>query len=227
MPILPSLLGWMIRRDLRGAFRRVCWVGPELDVPAGMPLAIYANHHSFYDGYLLWYWLNQHLGRPIITWMAEWDTFPLFSPLGVLPFPEEDARRRLTTIRTTARRMREHSNTALFYFPEARLHAPEEGILPFDETAFSRFDRLFPEKRWVPIAIHVSWWGEAQPTALLSAGTPHAAAAGDEHLRLLETWESLRQSKPGDGKVLFEGRHSPNEQWDLSITRRFFSRYIR
>lgn len=216
----------MMHRDLRRSFRRICWVGPAPALPDDRPVVLYANHHHFHDGYLLWLVIRDLLGRQAITWMEEWDRFPFFGAAGAYPFPPDDARRRMATMRRTAHRLRDEPGTALFYFPEGELHAPETGIHPFAEGAFARLDRLFPEKYWWPVAIHVTFRGEALPTALLTGGTLHPAADGEEHLRLETLWKSLRSGEPEMEQVLLEGQHSPHETWDFSFAQRFFARYL-
>lgn len=212
--------------DLRKAFRRVCWVGARPDLPSQTPVIAYANHHNFYDGHLLWLVVDRLLGRPPALWMADWDRFPFFAPSGAQPFPPDDARRRSATLRRTARRFRQTPETMLIYFPEGRLHAPEDGVLPFDTQAFSNLDRLFPEKRWWPVAVYVTWRGEARPTAFLTAGEPHATSHGQERATLEDLLSTLRTKYPDDAHVLLEGRSGPSERWDFSFLAPFFKRYL-
>ncbi|MEZ4701627.1 MAG: acyltransferase [Rhodothermales bacterium] len=225
--MIEYLVSRLIVSGLASAFRRVCWVGDPPDWPADLPVAIYANHHGFYDGHLLWYAVERGLDRSLILWMEEWDRFPLFAPCGAVPFPSDDPARRVATIRRTAARMAQDPRTTLTYFPEGRLHAPEEGLLAFPDGVFARLDRLFPAKLWAPVALHVTWWGDSLPTALLHAGTPHATSSGDERDRLEALWAPLRAARPAHTTLLFEGRRGPNEGRDFRMTRTFFSRYIR
>ncbi len=224
--VLGGLVRRMLRRDLRAAFRRVAWVGAAPRLPRGVPVICFANHHSYYDGHLLWLVVEEMLGRPATLWMADWDRFPFFGAAGAQPFPEGDARRRSATLRRTARRFREDPETVLIYFPEGRLRAPEEGIAPFSEKTFERLDRLFPEKVWWPVAIHVTWWGEAKPTALLSGGAPHAEATGRERACLAAQWNALCSQRPHAYLTLLEGRPGVAERWDFSLASRFFRRYL-
>lgn len=224
--VLGGLVRRMLRRDLRQAFRRVVWVGAPPRLPRGVPAICYSNHHGYYDAHLLWLVIERVLGRRATLWMADWDRFPFFAAAGAQPFPEGDARRRSATLRRTARRFRERPETVLIYFPEGRLHAPEEGLLPFSEEAFRRLDRLFPQKAWWPVALRVTWWGEAKPTALLSGGAPHAKADGGERARLAAQWNALCDGKPEAYRTLLEGRSGAAERWDFSLASRFFRRYL-
>lgn len=220
------LVSALMRSELRSSFRRICWVGDWPDLPPDVPTVIYANHHHFYDGHLLWWLITQTLRRRPMTWMADWDRFPFFAAVGAQPFPPDDPARRRATLRRTARRFREDPSTVLVYFPEGRLHPPEDGIAPFDPHHFERLARLFPTAQWWPLAIHVTWWGDAAPTALLSGGYTHAHPTGHEHATLERHWLALRREHPSAVETLFEGRRSPSDRWSFSFARPFFKRYL-
>lgn len=223
---LHALVRRLMRRSLHAAYRRVCWAGSPPDLPAGVPVVAYANHHHFFDGYLMDVVVDAILDRPGITWMEDWDRFPFFAAAGACPFPKDDPRRRAATLRHTVRRFRADPSTVLVYFPEGRLHAPEEGVLSLDTEALARLDRLLPEKLWWPVGIHATWWGEAQPTALLGGGTPHATADGRERDRLDALVRRLRATHPQEARVLLQGRRSPQETWNFAFSRRFFERFL-
>ena len=230
--MVKRLVEWLIRRDLRRAFRRVAWVGPAPALPSSAPVVLYATHHHFYDGHLLWLLLEELLERPGTLWMEDWDRFPFFAAVGVQPFPpgdsEQAAARRRATLRRTARRLRETPQTALVYFPEGRLHAPREELLPFPDEAFERLARLFPDDtHWLPVALHVAQTGDARPTALLAGGDSHDAPDGRERERLRAARRALQNAFPDDAtRTLLGGRRGPDERWDLSWMAPFFERYL-
>ncbi len=217
----------LIRRTLRRDFRRVVWVGgrgPTL--PEGRPAVVYLNHHTFQDGYLLWLLTHRVLRRPTVLWMEDWDRAPLFGPLGVLPFPPDDRRQKLATVRETARRLRADPRTLFLYFPEGDLRPPDLGLGPFDAERFERLARLLPpETLWWPAALRLTWWGEDRPTALMAAGEPHEAPDGRERERLEALLARLHDVRPGEGTVLLEGQPSPHERWDLSRLAPLFRRW--
>jgi len=216
----------MMRRDLRTSFRRICWVGdwpPPL--PDG-PVILYANHHHYYDGHLTWLVATERLGRPSTLWMADYDRFPFFAAVGVQPFPPDDPTRRAATIRRTARRFREAPRTVMVYFPEGELLSPDGGVRDFSSDAAQRIGRLYPDATWWPVAIHVTWWGESSPTALLTGGTPHDAPDGRERERLSELRHSLCTPDPSPLHPLVDGSRGASEIWRLSVTRPFFDRYL-
>lgn len=220
-----SLVEGLFRFDLWRNFRRVCWIGnwpPEL--PEG-PVIAYSNHHSYYDGHLAWLLFRARLHRPPTTWMEEWDRFPFFAALGAQPFPLDDATRRAATIRRTGRRFEDDPQTVLIYYPEGRLHSPDEGIAPFDEAALQRIADFYEEARWWPYATHVTWRSGARPTALLTGGTVHDAD-GNEQARLTQLWQKLQQPRNGSNHVLLEGSRSAHELFDFSVLSSVFERYL-
>jgi len=222
----------LMRHELRSTFRRVAWMSDrspsETDgVPGAAPVILYANHHHFYDGHLLWYLLTKWMRRPATIWMNEWEHYPFFAAVGAQPFPPENASRRAATLRRTARRFREEPHTVLVYFPEADLHAPAAGIHPFPEDAIQRLGRLYPEATWWPVAIDVTSWGDKYPTACLRPGTPHRAPDGTERDRLRHLWHTLRKTGPeSPHTILLDGRKSPTDIWDFSRLAPFFERYL-
>ena len=219
MSILRTLVERLMTHDLRRAFRTIYWTGDPPGLPPDTPVILYANHHHFYDGHLLWLVIRRMLHRRPLTWMADWDRFPLFGPVGALPFPPDDSRRRAATIRHTARLFREQPAHMLVYFPEGHLHAPEDGIQAFDTLGPLRLNRFFPDACWWPVGIHVTWRGHDRPVAFLGGGTPHTTATGYEYEHLRTTWHTVRKAEVQEARLLLDGRPSPHERWRLSWLR--------
>lgn len=215
---------------MQRTFRRMVWVGPApwetgaLD-PA-RPVVLYTNHHSFHDGYILWQLVGRTLGRPLLIWMSEWEQIPIFGSLGTLPFPPDDPRQRLATIRETARRLTQAPSHVFVYFPEAELRAPDTGLGDFDAGAFARLARVFPaDTQWWPVGVRVTWWGEDRPTVLFNGDPPHAAPDGRERERLQTLLTELRAVTPDTGRTLFDGAASAHERWNLSALAPLFRRW--
>jgi len=215
----------LLRFDLRRSFQRVCWVGEwPPDVPEG-PLIAYANHHHFYDGHLAWLLFRARMNRCPTLWMAEWDRFPFFAAVGAQPFPPDAPSRRAATIRRTARHFRNRPRPVLVYYPEGTLHSPDDGIRAFDPSALQRLGELYPEASWWPYAVHVTWWDDATPTALLAGGDSHEPD-GQERTRLQHLWQLLRTPDRPSTHLLLQGYGSLEEWWDFSFTASFFKRYL-
>ena len=223
----------LITRSLRGSLRRAVWIGaaPHEAIPPGTPVVLYANHHYFHDSYLLWHLTRRVLDRRFVVWMEAWERAPLFGPIGARPFPVGDARTRAATLRRTARQMTADPATALVFYPEARLGPPDAGLQPFSADLLPRLARVFPpETRWCPVAVRLTWWGEEQPTALLTAGPAHAVPDGHEADRLRALIRHLEQVHPGeagarlppDAALLLDGKPADSERWDLSRLAPFY-----
>lgn len=225
-PLFGRAVERLMRRALRGAFARVDWVGPLPQVPPDASVVLYANHHSFYDGYLLWRVVDELLGRRALTWMAEWHRFPFFAAVGALPFPPDDARTRAATIRRTAQRFAAGPHWGLVYFPEGVLHRAEEGLLPFETALLPRLDTILPHKVWLPVAVYCTWDGGDRPVVRMAAGEAHAALDGGEHARLDALWHSLRTPDAPVTRALLPRRAPTQHRWDFSIAAPFFRRYL-
>jgi 1-acyl-sn-glycerol-3-phosphate acyltransferase len=230
--IITTAVRALMRHELRSTFRRVAWMsenrpGETPGLPDDQPVILYANHHHFYDGHLLWYILRHELHRPGTIWMNDWDLYPFFAAVGAQPFPPDDPRRRAATVRRTARRFRDRPDTVMVYFPEAELHAPARGIQPFPDGAIERLARLYPDAAWWPVAIDITSWGDKFPTACLRPGTPHDTPDGTERDRLTRLWHTLRDTPPdAPHHILVDGRRSPTDVWDFSRLAPFFERYL-
>jgi len=220
---------WM-RWDLRRSFQRIEWHGPwPPALPEARPLIVCANHHHFYDGHLLWYLLTDTLGRPSMVWMQEWNRFPLFAPVGALPFPPDDPQTRATTVRRTARQFQAHPGAALFYFPSGTLQSPNVGIGPYAVERFVRLHRLYPDALFWPVALHVTWDGAPHPVAQFRAGPcldleRQAPGAIETHLRC--QWRRLRETTAAPTHLLMRGRTSPADRWSFAWTLPLFKRLL-
>lgn len=212
--------------SLRKAYRRICWVGPIPDFAENKPIVLYANHTTFHDGYVLWLVSKTLFNREVHLWMEEWDAFPLFGAVGARPFPRDDARQRMRTMRSTAQFLASSPDSTLIYFPEGELHPPEKGILPFPEDTMQRLAKILPDAYWWPVGIHLTTRGEAQPTLILTAGEPHAIPDGKERDRLSKCVDLLRSDVLECGRILLGGKQSPNETWDFRFLKPFFKRYL-
>lgn len=208
-----------MRHSLRRSLRRVCWIGPVPEVASDRPVIAYANHHHFLDGHLLWLAAHELFGRPFIVWMEELDRYPFFAAQGAMPFPPNEPQRRSATIRRSRSALAKPPYPLLAYFPGGQLTAPESGLPTEDLRTISRLSRIMPPATWVPIAIHVTWWGDSAPTALLAAGSPHREPTGDEMNRLRRALDQARSPDPVVGRTLMEGKRGVNEKWNLSFLR--------
>ena len=206
-----GLLERFLVRQLRRDLRRIEWIGGLPRLPADRPVVIYANHTAFHDSLILGFLARRMLGREPCVWMEEYDRFPVFRWVGALPFPPDDPNRRYATIRRTAARMRD-PRTALIYFPEARLHPFEEGVLEFPPEVFPRLGEVLPASLWWPVALKLSIWETARPVATLTGGVAETKPRGDERERLASLLPRL-ENVEGKRTFLLEGKRGPDERW--------------
>ncbi len=163
---LGRLVRAMIYRDLRKGFRRVLWTPPPAATPRQVILV--ANHHGWFDGYLM-FALAERLDRPILDWIAEYDSFPLFGHVGGLPFPPDDPARRTATVRKTIRLMRDEG-VSLLLFAEGVLHeAPD--LLPFGRS-LDLVAAKVPGAAVIPCALVYAMGIHQLPEARLRVGAP-------------------------------------------------------
>jgi hypothetical protein len=177
---------------------------------------LYGNHHAFYDAQILGYLTERVLGRRTIVWMDELERFPFLAALGALPFPSDDAPRRIRTIRATRRLMTRYSETALIYFPEAHLHRVEEGILPFPDDRVRRLADVLPSAHFWPVALRVTDWHQATPSAVLAGSPWRVGSAGGERGALADLVQRLGRNDGLDERLLLDGHPGPNERWDFT-----------
>lgn len=160
----------------------------------------------------------QAAGVRCLDWITEFDAFPLFSRIGGMPFPRDDANVRAATIRTTIRRMRSES-LGLVMFAEGELHYPPE-LLPLGR-ALETVANSVSGCQVVPVAIQYEMAMHERPEAYLLPGSP--VPPGDGLLiRTRDALQSLlaecsfkvRQQRAG-WEVLVSGTLDVNERWDM------------
>lgn len=216
----------MMRRTLQSALHDVTLCGARPSIPPDAPVVLYMNHQYFYDGYVAWWFLKTVLQRNCLVWMREWHRFPFFAASGAYPFPDDQPRRRLRTIKQTMERITNRPEDALLLFPEGTMHAMNEPLLPFDDRLFSILHRLGPSALFVPLALHVTHANEALPSARLLCGIPHQTPTGEERKTLEGLTKRLRDSLCPTAEVLLQGTASPNARWSFRFAAPWFERYL-
>lgn len=159
---------WLIMRSLRSHFRGVYLLDRDAPDPA-QSIIFFANHHYWWDGYLLHLLTRHWRPKSSMVWMRELTSFPPFDALGAMPFPDTSPAARASTIRRTLRALQSQP-AALFLFPEGDMH-PAPHLAPFKEGLHWLHKHL-PQVQLKPLAIHIEQGIHQHPEAFIIAG-PH------------------------------------------------------
>ena len=206
-----------VLRALRLHFRGVYLLETEPPDPS-RPAIVLANHHYWWDAYLLHALAREWRPGQARVWMRELTPFPPFAALGALPFPDGDAVVRATTIRKTLREL-QTTPTLLFIFPEGELH-PAPGLLPFGRALYWLRKQL-PEVPMYPAAIRMAQGIHQRPEAQVLLGRP-LSVAGEQQAawlgaarrsveQLLADLERHWEDEPLSFRCIVEGRLSVDE----------------
>lgn len=209
-----ALVDRMIRRSVRKAFRNVYW--QPLSEPIQTPCILLANHHGWYDGYLM-YLLATRLGIRIVDWIEEFDAFPPFAKVGGMPFPSGNAAVRGATIRRTLHLLKT-GDRSLVLFGEGVLHRPPD-VLPLGKTLQWLVDKA-PNVTVHPVGLVYDHSLHERPEAFLKIGQ-----ALGHHTDVLQSGQaalidllSVIQRELGDEarwQTLHKGTPDVNERWDM------------
>lgn len=212
--VLGRMVGSMIRRSVRARFRGIFWQPPQL--PEHRPLIFAANHHSWFDGYVMFHAVTR-LGVPCLDWIEEFDAFPLFARVGGMPYPVGDPTARATTVRQTIRLMKT-ANRSLVLFAEGVLHEPPE-VFPFGralEVVARKTGALV-----IPTALRYTFSMHERPEAWVRFGEPIAADTDSLADRARSSVVSLLD-QPVDREqfeLLARGTLDVNERWGMNRKR--------
>ncbi|CAN5905570.1 lysophospholipid acyltransferase family protein [soil metagenome] len=149
---LPTIVNRSLRTGLHGIWAKGDWAG----LPAG-PYILAANHHSWWDLYLIWR-LRDRLKRTLTGFMDEetLEKFPFFRRQGVISSTE---------VRLALRRLAR--GDVLQIFPEGELR--QAGQVQEVEAGLS----FLAHKAWVPVyplAFRVVMRGAERPEAFIVLG---------------------------------------------------------
>ena len=206
------MVGSMIRRSVRTRFRNVYCRFDDSAISA--PTVLYANHHGWMDGYLMFH-LVCKLNIKSVDWIEEFDSFPLFRYVGGMRYTPNEMVQRAKTIRQTIRLMNKEK-VSLVIFPEGVMHRPPS-ILPLGR-AIEVIAKKVPGVTFTPVAIRYEQSIHERPEAWLWTGTPHPfSTLQDCHDRLTRQLGCLQTSiaKGESFPVLAKGTLDVNERFDM------------
>ncbi|MEW5739415.1 MAG: lysophospholipid acyltransferase family protein [Myxococcota bacterium] len=209
-------LTWLIERyvarKVRTAFRGVWARGVLPDAEGG--LLVYANHSSFWDGFVI-HQLAKRAGWDGYAMMEEENLarYPFHARIGAFSVRRGDRRAALVSVRYAADVLRRRK-AAVFIFPEGELRPGQGPLGPLQRgvEVIARHARV----RCLPVAIRYAFLEHEYPDVLLEVGAPHPP---DELPRFVDELSRVYQRvcaarDTGGFTRLIEGRRSVQERWD-------------
>jgi 1-acyl-sn-glycerol-3-phosphate acyltransferase len=206
------VIGAYVGHKVRQAFRGV-WVRGALPSSEG-GLVVYANHTSFWDGFLL-HQLSLAAGWDAYAVMEEQNLarYPFHARLGAFSVRRGDPASALATVRY-AKRLLQRPKAAVCIFPEGVLHPGGGPPAPLERGVelLARAAKV----RAVPLAIRYAFLDHEYPDILLEVGTPHPAGELAVYTRELRAcWERVSTARDTSGfSLIVRGRRSVQERWD-------------
>jgi 1-acyl-sn-glycerol-3-phosphate acyltransferase len=145
-----------------------------LEVTPAVPVLLLANHVSWWDGFLLFYFSKKYFPEHqfrIVMGKEEWDKRRWLARLGVLPLNRESPSQLLTFFRAMAKQRSGNSAFCLGYFFEGKMTAQNE--IPGQWLRGSQLlaERLAPIVV-VPVGLFLDLRYQAQVSAYVRAGEP-------------------------------------------------------
>lgn len=207
------LIEWYVARKVRSAFRGV-WVRGTVPSADG-GLLCYANHSSFWDGFIA-HQLAHLSGWDGYAVMEEENLarYPFHAHLGAFSVRRTEPRSALATVRYAAKDVLKRPRAAVMIFPEGELHAGQQGprSLKRGVEVIARLANC----RSVAVAFRYAFLEHELPDVLIEVGTPHEPADLAHYERELKAaWERLASADSTAGFTqLMAGRRSVQERWD-------------
>lgn len=204
--LIGKLVAGMIRRSVRNRFHTVHWLPPTNTLSG--PAVLYANHHGWMDGYLMFH-VAESLNLRCLDWIEEFAAFPLFRYVGGMPFSSGNREERFATVRRSIELMNKE-NRSLVIFPEGVLHRPSE-VLPFGKS-LATIARHVSNAKFVPVALRYEMSLHERPEAWVTLGEPHTFVSLEDCRSRLSAQLTER---PGDYEVLVKGKPDVNERMSM------------
>jgi 1-acyl-sn-glycerol-3-phosphate acyltransferase len=180
IPVRRSFLGellvfWMCRRSLYRAFYAVHFRAAE-QLPAppsnlNVPVIFYANHNTWWDGYLAHIVMRQVYGLEPYLMMdvKQLRRYPFFSWAGCFSVDREDGREALRSIEYIAKELQGGTGRALWIFPQGEIRPQEQRPLNF-YAGLGHLIRRVGECYVYPVATRFEFTREQFPEIFVEVG---------------------------------------------------------
>ncbi|OJW00791.1 MAG: hypothetical protein BGO39_20350 [Chloroflexi bacterium 54-19] len=169
------LVFWLGRRGLWKAFRAVRFraagqlPAPPAELP--YPVIFYANHNTYWDGYLAHVVLRQVYGLEgyLMMDLRQMRKFRFFRWAGVFSVDRENGRSAMRSLDYIADELRKKPGRALWLFPQGEIAPQERRPLAF-QGGLARLIRRTGPCYVYPVAVRYEFFSQPQPEFLLSVG---------------------------------------------------------
>ncbi|GAC1538861.1 MAG: lysophospholipid acyltransferase family protein [Herpetosiphon sp.] len=221
-----AIARWLVFPAMRRGFDRVALLDLHGDAGQGLPTVLYANHVSWWDGYMAVVLERQwHSQFYLMMEEAQLARYRFFQWSGCFSVNREDAREGLRSVRYAASLLRGHPERAVWIFPQGVI-TPNDRRPLATFSGVSHLVKAVGMVRCVPVALRFEFLLQQRPEAFMRIGPAHVMAGdssarainSDLSERLLHEVELLRRDiVAGDLSqytTVLRGHPSINVWWD-------------
>lgn len=194
----------------------------------GPPVIVFANHCSWWDGYMVML-LNERvwgLDAYVMIEEAQLARYSFFRLLGGFSVDRQNPRSAAASLAYSAAMLNEKPGRMLLIFPQGEILANDRRPLVF-YSGIGHIARRVPDARFYPLALRYEFVGEQKPEAFLSVGAPlcfAGSAAGPKEITamlaraLTDELDALRDDVTAyrfqSFTTLVSGAPGVNRVWD-------------
>jgi 1-acyl-sn-glycerol-3-phosphate acyltransferase len=226
-PVEALIYRALVRPALRSAFHRVALRSAEPAVQRDLPLVIYGNHPSWWDGYIAFLLAYETWRCQGYLMMEEPQLarYRFFRYCGVFSVDRHDPREGMRSVAYAAGLLKDRPGRAVWIFPQGEITPNDRRPLATFAGAAHIAKRAAPV-RCIPMALRFEFLGEQRPEALVLLGPSHVVSGPvdvkalhrEMDQRLLSAVEQLRDDTIGgtttEYRTILQGRPSVNVVWD-------------
>ncbi len=232
-PLLEALIyRILVRPALRRTFQRIA-LNPDAPRPRpDLPTLIYANHPSWWDGYMTFVLADEiwQCEGYIMMEEPQLARYGFFRWCGAFGVDRHDPRHGLRSIAYAAKLLTERTQRVVWIFPQGEITPNDKRPLRTFAGAAHIVKRVTQEGetavRCIPMALRFEFGAEQRPEALLRLGPAHLVAGKVEPKALHREMDQRLQAEmdalyadtisgaTARYRTIFRGRQSVNVVWD-------------
>ena len=143
-----------------------------------LPLIIYCNHSSWWDGIVVFQLMRlAKLDGFILMEERQYDHYPLFKKFGALPISRENPRRGLSDLKSAARVLCERRSSALAIFPQGEIFNTLSRPLKF-ETGIGRLVKFTGDCDTISLGMRFQFGSDFKPEVFARFGERRSFRSG-------------------------------------------------